>query len=300
MTNQLHKLTTAGALALALATAAAAADRPINETRKVDAEARISIENIAGTVTVTGWDRNEVQVTGTLDAKAESLEIDGGGAALSIEVKYARRRNLNLSHGSVLNVKVPRGCELSVETVSADIEVAEVRGAVAAQSVSGGVRVGSAPASVEAETVSGSLVVALGGGTVELATISGQIEATGYADRLETSTVSGSVELTATKPVKILKAESVSGSLEISASPSTGGDWDLACQSGKISIVVPANVDAEFDIETFSGDIRDEFGHEPERTSKYAPGSELNFTQGKGGAVIRIECFSGDVVIRKK
>jgi len=173
------------AVVLIAATAglAAAQERTINETRAVDANARISIENLAGLIDVSGWDRNEVQVTGTLDEKAKKLEIEGSGSALSIEVRYPEQRNLNIKEGSRLTIKVPRGCELEAESVSADVRVAEVAGEVAVESVSGNVTVRGAPSELDVETVSGEIDVEVAGARASLESVSGDIYTTGPAPR---------------------------------------------------------------------------------------------------------------------
>ena len=54
-------------------------------------------------------------------------------------------------------------------------------------------------------------------------------------------------------------------------------------------------VNAEFDISTFNGDIRNCFGPKPERTSEYAPGRELRFREGQGSGRVRIKTLNGDV-----
>ncbi len=283
-----------------LAAAAAAAERPINETRAVDAKARISIENLAGLVDVTGWDRNEVQITGNLDEKAEKLEIEGSSSALSIEVRYPDKRNLNIDEGSRLVIKVPRGCELEVESVSAEIRVVDVTAEVSVESVSGNVTVRGAPSDLEAETVSGEVDVEVAGAAATLTSVSGDILARGVAGELEVTTVSGEIEIAGAGPLAELTAESVSGSVKIVATPAKNAQWEISAHSGNVDLAVPAGVNASFAVETFSGNIRDGFGHEATRTDEYAPGRELSYTQGTGGAEIGIESFSGDVVIRKQ
>ena len=49
----------------------------------------------------------------------------------------------------------------------------------------------------------------------------------------------------------------------------------------------------------FSGGIDNQLSaDEPHRTSQYAPGRELEFTLGSGDGEVRIESFSGEVVLR--
>jgi len=63
---------------------------------------------------------------------------------------------------------------------------------------------------------------------------------------------------------------------------------------------VPADVSAAFDITTFNGEIENDFGQQPERTDKYVPGQELEFTNGSGAADISLNSLNGTIAIRKK
>ena len=92
----------------------------------------------------------------------------------------------------------------------------------------------------------------------------------------------------------------VSGSIEYAGSLAKRGDFDFETHSGSVTLILPKDVSAEFDIETFSGKIVNDFGQEAERTSKYAPGYELNFTTGSGSARVSASSFSGRVEIRKQ
>ena len=60
---------------------------------------------------------------------------------------------------------------------------------------------------------------------------------------------------------------------------------------------VSGKLSAKFDVETFNGDIENCYGHEARRTSKYAPGYELSFTQGDGDGRIEIATLNGDIDI---
>ena len=58
-------------LVVGLAASPALAERVIDETVATIPDGEVSIELIAGSVTVTGWDRSEVQVTGTIGDDVE-------------------------------------------------------------------------------------------------------------------------------------------------------------------------------------------------------------------------------------
>ena len=74
-------------LAATLLAPPALAQTAINETRPLDARGRVDISNIKGRIEVRGWERNEVQVTGTLGKGVERLDIESSGGQVSIEVR---------------------------------------------------------------------------------------------------------------------------------------------------------------------------------------------------------------------
>ena len=68
---------------------------------------------------------------------------------------------------------------------------------------------------------------------------------------------------------------------------------EVAENNGDVDIKFSGEVSARFDIETFNGRIRNCFGPEPVRTSEYAPGRELRFTEGGGEGRVVIRTLNG-------
>ena len=110
--------------------------------KKVDASrnGKVEIDNLAGSVSVTGWDRDEVEITGTLGKGTERLDVQEKGDRVIIEVVLPSGRNIRVE-GTELNIRVPRGSEVEVSTVSASIDVSDVDGALELDTVSGAVGV---------------------------------------------------------------------------------------------------------------------------------------------------------------
>ncbi len=285
------------AAGLCLAAVAMAGER-VDETRQVNADARIRIESLAGTLEVVGWDRNEVRLQGELDPKAKKLEIKGGKGNLEIEVKYPRKIRGGVD-GSKLTLQVPHGCRLHTETVSCDVSVHDVDGEIEIDSVSGEITVTGEPGKVEISSVSGVIELEVTADDVEIDSVSGEIFVQGVRRRLAISSVSGDVEVKA-DVLDAFAFNAVSGELDLTADPALDGRWDIDCHSGEVTLYLPADVSAEFEIDTFSGDIDDDFGHEARRTHKHGPGKELSFTQGDGSASIEISVFSGEVNLVKR
>jgi hypothetical protein len=76
-----------------------------------------------------------------------------------------------------------------------------------------------------------------------------------------------------------------------------GAECDFESHSGAVVLRLASGISADFDVETFSGDIENELGPGPRRSSRFGPGLELSFTTGDGDAEINISTFSGNVRI---
>lgn len=240
------------------------AEQTVNESVDVGKRASISIENIAGSIRVVGSSGSTVEISGTLGDDVEELLVEQRGNRLNISVELPKGNHMrNLDADADLVIHVPFDSELEVETISATIEVSDVRGEMSLESISGSIDVEGALSSVELSTISGEINVADGSSLQE-----------------------GSFE-------------SISGNIECAADLGDNGEFDFETVSGNITVFAPRGFSAEWDVETFSGAIANVFGPEAERTSQYAPGKELNFTTGGGGASVSIESLSGRVEIRE-
>jgi DUF4097 and DUF4098 domain-containing protein YvlB len=236
---------------------------PVNEHRDVKPDALIEVELVTGTIHVTGWDKAEVEVTGTLGDDRQKLEITGGKDRLKIEVELPEGKHHDIG-GSDLEIHVPKGCGVNVETVSAPIIVTGMTARVKLESVSGKLQVEESPREVKLSTVSGEIVIEDG------------------------------------TELQVAEVNSVSGSIEASLSFRSGGSFSFETVSGPIILRLPAGINADFNVSTFSGSITNDFGEKPTRKSTYLPAQELEFTAGSGGARVTINAFSGPVKILKK
>jgi DUF4097 and DUF4098 domain-containing protein YvlB len=291
----------ARAIALLVATLplAALAGTPINKLTVADPTGTVEISNTAGTVTVTGWDRNEVEVTGELGKGTERLDFTKADKITRIKVVLPNRSN-NVEDTDLI-VKVPAASLVSVNTVSADIGVQGVRGTQRLQSVSGEMRTEASGEDIECRTVSGDVNIAGSGrkGLVSITTVSGDAIATRLAGEVNGSTVSGNLTLGVGETSRS-RLRSTSGDLTLQGSLAADARLDIESISGDVRLDLVGKTGADFDVASFSGDIRNCFGPQPVRTDEYAPGKEWRHQEGDGSARVRIKTLSGDVSVCRK
>lgn len=285
-------------MGLSLVSTLAIADTTINETLDADEDGEVIVSNVSGSVEVEGWSRNQVQVTGTLGDRVEELIFERDGDEILIKVKLPR--NSSRSAASDLVIKVPEASSLDINTVSADIEVSGVEGDQDLNAVSGDITTAFYGSELDAESVSGDIEVAGNNqvGNIRLQTVSGDIDTENLAGEFRGESVSGDVTVVGGSFERV-RAETVNGEIVLHARLADGGRMDVETINGAVDVDFKGDVSAEIDIETFNGSIRNCFGPESVRTSKYAPGRELDFTEGSGSGRVRINTLNGSVRLCK-
>ena len=282
------------ALPLAAAVAGAAqVDRKV----AADAKGEVVISNVAGTIEVRGWDRNEVQVTGQIDDGVERVDVDSTGNGLHTVVKVVLPRGVSNNGEANITVQVPRNSSLDVTAVSADVSSKGVAGAQRLKTVSGELSADIGGMDSEVRSVSGDITVRGTGGSAQLraSSVSGNIDLSNVSGKLDIVTVSGDARAHLGE-VSEVRGRTTSGDLEVHARLTSNGRVDVEGVSGEITLNLAAPNGLSADVESFSGDIGGCLAKSVERTSKYGPGMRLNL-RSANGAYVRAKTLSGDVTI---
>lgn len=295
-------------VAALLAAAPAFAATPIDQSRPLSPTGQVSVDNLKGRIVVRGWNRAEVKITGSLGEGVEKLEVTGSADSLSIVVRYPKRGGGWFGWGSsdggaeptTLEVMVPTGAAVSVDSVSADVEVSGVSGRrLSVDSVSGDVSTRAVrPGEASFDTVSGDIDLEIDTGNVSVDSVSGDILLKGrITGQVSLETVSGDATLLAGS-IDRLSLSTVSGDGQMTTGLRAAGSITADSVSGGLTLELPADTSARLRIETFSGDISSPVGKV--QTEEYGPGKHLDARLGAGAGDIRLESFSGNVRVRIK
>jgi DUF4097 and DUF4098 domain-containing protein YvlB len=289
---------------LLLASAGAHAADSTTFDRQVAAQPNgvVDVSSTTGTIEVSGWDRAEVSVHAELGADVDHVEMTSDQGRTVVKVLLRPHMMSSFLSGdrnnTRLHVQIPKGSELDVTTVSADVTSDGVLGVQRLRTVSGDIAAELGPANLELKTVSGDVKLRGHGQPAQLTvgTVSGDVHLEHGAGALEATTVSG--EITASlDSARSVRAHSTSGDLRIDARLDQGADFEAQTVSGDVKVHAPAEGGFQYDVATLSGDISDCFNAEPERSSQYGPGHNLRGTRGAGSAHLRLRTMSGDVAL---
>jgi len=282
-----------------LLTLSAFADQDVNRTIDAESDGDVDVSNISGSVSVNGWSRNSVEVTGTLGRDVEELVIERDGDRIEIKVKVPKRGGRGID--SDLRISVPKNSSVNIGTVSADIDVTDITGEQSLHTVSGDVTTEYTGADMVAESVSGDVEVSgnNASGEVVATTVSGDVTLFRVSGDVEAESVSGSV-IVDEGSFKRAELSTVNGEIIFKGTLEKNGKLSIDTVNGDVDVDFVGKVSARFEIDTFNGGIRNCFGPKAERTSKYTPGWELEFTEGSGDGEVEISTMNGGVSICKK
>jgi len=184
-----------------------------HQTYKLNADGRVSLENINGAVTITGWDKNEVQVDAVKRAKRQDrldeakIVVESNANSISIHTEYPHHDH-TFNWGDENNpasvdytLHVPRRARLDeIELVNGSLEIHEVAGDVHASSVNGRVLAKDLAGRADLSTVNGRTEAEfrqLPKSHIKASSVNGSVLVTIPSDSnadIHASTVSGGIE----------------------------------------------------------------------------------------------------------
>ncbi|HWU77229.1 MAG TPA: DUF4097 family beta strand repeat-containing protein [Rhodanobacter sp.] len=282
----------------------AMAGTPIQLQHAASPTAQVRISNIAGSVNVVGWDRNEVQVSGELGDGARPLAISGDNDKLTIKVEAQSGSGwLNWGGDSkmaptTLELHVPRAASLDIDVISAPLVIDGVNGGnIEVNTISGKARINARTPSLKVDSVSGGIELAGHADRAELQTVSGDILAPVLGNSASLQTISGRIQA-AGGPWQKFSLSTVSGDVQLTGAVTTDGKVSIDSMSGDVQLQLPSGSTGSLHASSFSGDLRSDFGSPIQ--AEHGPGSSLDVRLGNGNGKIHIETFSGDLRIRKQ
>ncbi len=271
-------------LAIAPATALAAT-QPARLALPADADSEVSIENLAGTMTIMAGDGNEIIVEidriGATDELAQSItlqhRVDGNDIEIWVDypnkqyvykpergshnttTTYRGKRIRVASRGrgdevyADVRVTVPRGVEFNAHNAVGTLSAEGLRGEVSLRTSSGHVTAANGDGEWTVRSGSGRLDISNFEGELDARTGSGSIDLANVSGDIEANTGSGGID------AKVIggEVEMGTGSGSIRVSELTGGG-DLEATTGSGSIRVDGDLSnvKNITMRTGSGSIK--------------------------------------------
>lgn len=197
-----------------------------NRTYPLRAGGRFELQNVNGSVEVSGWDRNEVHVQAVKTAKHNRenldrviIEVTSHPDAVSVATRYQQEEGIEAA--VEYRIHLPRNAQLRlVSTVNGNLHIAGVENAGELRSVNGNVELYDSAGTVRARTTNGNLHLEL--------------------HRVEAAGVS---------------AETVNGAILIALPANAGADLDARSLNGDIRSELPMRLEGALKSRELRGQI---------------------------------------------
>ncbi len=229
-----------------------AGEQKVERAVAVDAAVAVSLCVASGNITVHGWDRNEVRAR-SADAVqielAHAPQISPGASIKKLEVAIFNKDEANKPAGkcqafSDVELNVPRGATVLVQTRDGDISIAEVTSAYAGTQ-NGDIEMEKVSRSIEVGSLGGNICLKDSSGRVNVSSAGGSVEALNLrpveaADEFEVVTTSGDIELSQVTH-KQISTKTVSGNLTMTGPLAAAGRYWFNSFSGDVTLALPAS-----------------------------------------------------------
>ncbi len=184
------------------------------QTYPLNANGKVSVSNVNGSISIDTWDRNEVKLEAvkTADAKDRlsevEIKIDARQDSLTIETNYDNwKRDGNRGWKNYGKLTVDYRLTVPKNAILDEIET-----------VNGSVNITNSNNTTKASTVNGQVLATNLRGTANLSTVNGTVEANfdqlQSSSRISLNTVNGTVNLTIPSDANAtVKADTVNGSI---------------------------------------------------------------------------------------
>ena len=231
----------------------------IERSLPVDAQATVTLCVASGTLKVRGWDKSEVRVRSLGAEQVDFRRIDKikdtSKPPSRVDVMVLNKAGitnprLDCQAFADVDMEVPAGATVQVQTRDGDIMIAGVAGAYAG-SQGGDITIERATKLVEAGSVGGSISLKDSTGRINLSSAGGWVEVVNVRpatpeDTFEVGTVSGDIQLNRVSMRKVI-AKTVNGTVTMTGALSKQGWYGFTNMTGDIVLELPS--DASFQLQ---------------------------------------------------
>ncbi|HLY18146.1 MAG TPA: DUF4097 family beta strand repeat-containing protein [Bryobacteraceae bacterium] len=265
---------------------------------------RLSVDNSNGSIEISGWDQDTVDISGTKYARTaelrDALKIEIDHAADSVHIRTVRPSDRRGSMGAKYIIKVPRRTQLErIASSNGSIHTLDVEGAARLKTSNGGVRAENLRGSLDVQTSNGGIEVQNLEGSASLHTSNGRVHAEDVRGAVEADTSNGGINIRLGKPEagRPVKLETSNGSIELSMDAVNQNEIRASTSNGGITVRLPEGIGANLTAHASNSSISTEFDV---ATQGAIEKHHLEGKIGGGGPTIELTTSNGSIRVLKK
>ncbi len=265
---------------------------------------KITLENMNGSVEITGWEKDSIDIIGTKYAASESLlksmRIDIAASADSVDIRTIIPSGTRGNLGAKYIIRVPQKAVLDrITSSNGSVRVESVDGPARLKTSNGAVRISRVNGLVDLQTSNGGVDVNDQTGGAIIRTSNGAVRADNVRGPFEAVTSNGSIHarLSDPEPQKSIKLDSSNGSVELVMEKMADNDIRISTSNSSITLRLPSTVSGQLRAHTSNSAITTDFDVNVKagQISK----SRLEGNIGLGGPMIDLSTSNGHIKVQK-
>jgi hypothetical protein len=259
---------------------------------------RLTVEGFNGTVEVSTWDQDTVDISGTKYARSQSeagdLRIDIDHTLDAVAVRAVRPSMMRHgNYGVRFAIKVPRTAVLDhLTTSNGTIRTSEGSGPARMKTSNGHIEVQHLKGGLYAETSNGPIEVTDNDGSVEAHSSNGHIRIEGLRGSLEATTSNSSIHAIMVRVVDSVRVQSSNGNIDLTMPPGAQCAIRAHTSNSGITLRLPGEVNARLTASASNGSISSDF--EMRMRGEFNK-HHLDGTLGSGGPAIDLSTSNGSI-----
>ena len=260
---------------------------------------RLNVDSFNGSVEVSVWDQETVDISGTKYARSQEethdLKIEVDHTADSVSIRAIRPGGRHGNYGAKFAIKVPRGVVMDhLATSNGAIRVADGAGPARLKTSNGHVDVRRLKGTLNAETSNGPVELQDIDGAVEVHTSNGHVRADGIRGAFDATTSNSSIHATLDKVDGAVRVQSSNGGIDLSLPPNAQSAVRAHTSNSGITLHLPGEVNARLSAGTSNASISSDFEM---RVRGEITKHHLEGSIGNGGPLIDLSTSNGSIRI---
>ena len=262
---------------------------------------RVSVETFNGSVEVSGWDENTVDIVGTkfasTQSEADNMRVDIDATPDSVSIRVPRPA-LGHNQGARFVIKVPNKAVLSrISTSNASIRTQNGAGPARLKSSNGSIHVTDFQGALDAETSNSTVELMNVQGDVVAHSSNGPIRAVHLAGSLDASTSNGSIQGSFDRADRPVRAETNNNSVELSFPPHFASDVRVNTSNGGITVRLPDDFRGQISARTSNASVTSDFDIQSHGELKR---SQIEGVIGSGGPLIQLNTSNSGIHLQRR
>jgi DUF4097 and DUF4098 domain-containing protein YvlB len=225
---------------------------------------RLSVETFNGSVEISGWDQEIVDISGTKyghsPEEADSIKVDTSHTPDSVSIRVVRPSLRSGNTGARFVIKVPRGALLDrVTTSNGAIRTLDGIGPARLKTSNGMIRVQGLRGSLDAQTSNDSIELSDIDGDIKAHTSNGRIRTDRLRGTLDAITSNASIHAKLDQANGTVHLESSNGPIDLSLPANSSSDVRIHTNNDTITLHAPEPLNARISARTSNGSVSSDF-----------------------------------------